>query len=85
MECVICHAVTRWPEYGLTCSQKCHEELIRRFEEKCGKFKKIVRMATGEAFKVPTRDIVEHGVSKQDLDKYPRWEETIDGTRFRRG
>ncbi len=59
----------------VTCSQPCHEKLVELLESKFGKFKKIVRMTTGEAFKVPTRDIIEKGIKEQELDKYPKWEE----------
>jgi hypothetical protein len=44
--------------------------------KKIGEFKKVVRIMTGEAFRVPTRDILENGLREQDLDKYPKWEET---------
>ena len=47
------------------------QELIARF----GEFKKVVRMRTGVAYKVPTRHILEKGIREQDLDQYPRWEE----------
>lgn len=55
-----------------TCSDAHHEELVNRLVAQFGEFKKIVRMATGEAFKVPTRDIIEKGIREQDLDQYPR-------------
>jgi len=32
---------------------------------------------TGEAFKVPTRDIIDQGVKEQGLDKYPKWEDAL--------
>lgn len=47
------------------------QELIARF----GEFKKVVRMRTGVAYKVPTRDILEKGIREQDLDRYPLWED----------
>jgi len=51
------------------------EELVRRLIDQFGEFKKVVRMTTGEAFKVPTRDIIEKGIREQDLDQYPKWED----------
>ena len=51
------------------------EQIISRLIEQFGEFKKIVRMSTGEAFKVPTRDIIEKGIQEQELDKYPKWED----------
>ncbi len=47
------------------------QELIARF----GEFKKVVRMRTGVAYKVPTRDILVKGIREQDLDQYPKWVE----------
>jgi len=73
--CVICSQ-----EYdggrAQTCSDSCHNEFVNRLVKKYGEFKKIVRNSTGEAFKVPTRDILEKGINEQDLDRYPRWEES---------
>jgi len=51
------------------------EQIISRLIEQFGEFKKIVRMSTGEAFKVPTRDIIEKGIREQELDNYPKWED----------
>lgn len=59
----------------LTCSQACHDELANRLVTQYGEFKKVARMTTGEAFKVPTRDIIEKGIRERDLDQYPRWED----------
>lgn len=72
MNCIICGAACRLGA-GITCSPACHEELVRRWEVKCGKYKKIVRKTTGEAFKVPIRTIIEQGIKEQDLDKFPKW------------
>jgi len=49
--------------------EKIIQELIARF----GEYKKVVRMRTGVAYKVPTRDILEKGIREQDLDRYPEW------------
>ncbi len=56
--------------------QRTKEKLIRRVIEQFGEFRKVVRMTTGEAFKVPTRDIIEKGIQEQDLDQYPKWEDS---------
>ncbi len=58
-----------------SCSEPCHAELINRLVAQFGEFKKVVRSSTGEAFKVPTRDILEKGIREQDLDQYPKWEQ----------
>ena len=70
--CVICDT----PYFGgrqFTCSEACHDEMIRRLIEKYGEFRMVVRMKTGETFKVPTRDILEKGVREQAIDRYPHW------------
>jgi len=59
----------------MTCSDACHEKLIRHLIAEFGEFKKVVCMTTGEAFKVPTRDIIEKGIREQELDQYPEWED----------
>ena len=51
------------------------EATIEHLERLYGKYKKVVRLATSEAFRVPTRDIIVKGVKEQELDQYPRWEE----------
>lgn len=59
----------------MTCSEECHKDLVRRLIAGGGKFKKVVRLTTGAAYKVPTKNIIEMGLREQDLDRYPRWEE----------
>jgi len=71
-ECFICHQVYEGGR-ELTCSDQCHQELVRRLIAKLGEFKKVVRMTTGVAYKVPTRDIIEPGVKEEELDRYPLW------------
>lgn len=72
-KCFIC---LKYYEGGreLTCSDECHEELVRRLVAEFGEFKKVVRASTGVAYKVPTSDIIESGLREQDLDRYPLWE-----------
>jgi len=72
--CIIC-GTTYDQGREMSCSDACHEKLIRHLIDELGKFKKIVRAATGVAYKVPTRDIIEKGVQEQDLDQYPKWED----------
>lgn len=73
MNCVICGKECL--PYRMTDSPDCHEKFVEFLEEKFGKYKKMTRMATGQAFKVPLRDIIEKGLRDQDLDKYPIWED----------
>jgi ribosomal protein L6P/L9E len=51
--------------------ERAIQKLIARF----GEFKRVVRMRTGVAYKVPTRDIIVKGIREQDLDQYPKWVE----------
>ena len=59
----------------LTCSDQCHQELVRRLIADFGEFKKVVRQSTGVAYKVPTGDIIESGLREEELDRYPVWKE----------
>jgi len=67
--CVICgrRIATRL----LTCSERCHEELINRLVKEFGEYKIVVDAQTGLKHKVPTRDILEHGLRYDDLGVYP--------------
>lgn len=51
-----------------------HECIIQEYIARFGEYKKIVRMSTGVAYKVPTRIIIEQGIREQDLDQFPLWE-----------
>jgi len=84
-ECVICGKVyDRGRE--LTCFEGCHEQLVERLIARFGEYKKVVRMRTGVAYKVPTKDIVELGLREQELDRYPVWteESNAKATAYRR-
>lgn len=60
----------------MTCSDQCHQVLVNQLVAQVGEFKKVVRQSTGIAYRVPTRDIIEGGLREQDLDRYPRWEDS---------
>lgn len=51
------------------------EDQIRRIKALHPFFLKVVRMTTGEAFKVSTRNMVDKGIREQELDQYPKWED----------
>jgi hypothetical protein len=72
--CVIC-GEAYVPGRVMTCSDKCHDEMKRIIIKNHGKFKKVVDHK-GIAYRVPTEDIIEHGIEEKDLGKYPRWEDT---------
>lgn len=71
--CVICQ---QFYEGGreLTCSNDCHQELVKRLIAEFGGLRRVVRQSTGAAYRVPTKDIIESGLREQDLDGYPLWE-----------
>lgn len=72
--CIICN-IPITIAGRMTCSEKCHGEFIWLSEKEFGIIKKVVDMTTGVVYKVPTRDIIEKGVTWKDLTKYPLWEE----------
>lgn len=72
--CVICQNFYT-PGREMTCSDECHEELVRRVISQFGQFKKVIRQSTGIAYKVPTRDILEKGIKEAEMDQYSLWEE----------
>jgi hypothetical protein len=57
----------------VTCSDECHEKLVQELEEKFGVYKRVKDSVTGKIYRVPTRDIVEKGLSFGDLMNYPEW------------
>lgn len=59
----------------MTCSEECHEKFVDRLEKEFGDVKKVIDQTIGIAYKVPTRDIVENGLTWQDLPKYPQWDD----------
>lgn len=71
--CLVCQKLYEGGR-ELTCSDECHQELVRQLIAQFGEFKKVVRQSTGIAFKLPTRDIIERGVKEKELDQYPIWE-----------
>lgn len=76
MVCPVCGVAFSADQYRDTCGKpECHEAFVQRMIKQYGEFKRVVRMTTGQVFKVPIRDIIERGVREQDLDRYPAWEE----------
>lgn len=72
--CLICGNLYE-PGRELTCSDSCHEELVKRLIAEFGEYKKVVRASTGIAYKVPTKHIIECGLNERDLDQYLLWED----------
>ena len=72
--CIICSLPVK-VEGRMTCSEKCHDEFIKFGEKKFGITKKVVDITTGIAYQIPTKDIIEKGLTWKDLTKYPVWED----------
>lgn len=49
------------------------QQMLKELETKFGKYKKIILITTGKAYRVPTRDILTVGIKGTDLEKYPEW------------
>lgn len=73
--CVVCGKPKAGSRWLLTCSEECHERLVKKLIREFGEFKRVVNAETGKAYKVPTRDILVHGLKHEDLTKYPLWDE----------
>jgi hypothetical protein len=68
-KCIVCG---KEHDYRLlTCSEECHEKLIQKLIEIFGEYKVVVDVRTGAKHLVPTRIILEEGLSYGDLKKYP--------------
>lgn len=76
-KCIVCGTVyTIGPtSRSMTCSEECHNKLITEIEKKFDKYKKIVDVTTGIAYKVPTRIILENGIDQRQLNTFPVWDE----------
>jgi len=78
---VICFICQKIYSQGreITCSGWCHDKLISCIVAEFGEFKMVIRQATGIAYRVPTRDIIEFGLREVDLSQYPLWKEQDEG------
>ena len=74
VSCVICGRPVPLPGFAITCSAGCHEQFVADCERKFGRYKKVVSVETGLAYKVPTREIIERGLKFSDLPNYPPWD-----------
>ena len=57
----------------LTCSEPCHEKLVQVLIKKYGEYKKVCSRVTGKYYRIPTRIIIEEGLTHHDLTKFPEW------------
>jgi len=60
-----------------TCSEACHKKLIDKLVKTFGKYKRVIDVTTGKAYKVSTREILENGIRQEELPKYPEWKDEI--------
>jgi hypothetical protein len=60
---------------SITCGRACHEALVHELEKEFGVTKKVVDVETGRAYAVPTRDLVERGLTRDQLVAYPPYGE----------
>jgi endogenous inhibitor of DNA gyrase (YacG/DUF329 family) len=56
---------------AFTCSEKCHAAWIEQVVARHGETKEIASFETGRVYLVPTRVILEHGISGADLPRFP--------------
>lgn len=57
--------------HEMTCDALCHRLWIERLVQQYGETKRITNTATGKTYLVPTRDILEHGITGASLVTYP--------------
>lgn len=58
----------------ITCSDLCHNIFVEHLVKEKGQYQKVIDMETGKAHKVPTKLIIENGITQQDLKSFPLWD-----------
>ncbi|MEK6880021.1 MAG: hypothetical protein AABY22_10455 [Nanoarchaeota archaeon] len=61
-----------------TCSDECHEALVKKMEHDFGKFKRVVDAESGLVHKIPVRTIIENGIKQTNLKNFPLWDDGIE-------
>jgi uncharacterized OB-fold protein len=70
--CPACgNALTTPRPFSFTCNADCHKAWIDRLVEQHGEVKHITHVLTGKTYAVPTRVILEKGISAADLPTFP--------------
>ena len=54
-----------------TCNDECHQKWINEIIFRLGKVRHITLLTTGKIYAVPTRVILEEGITGAALSKYP--------------
>ena len=60
--------------HKMTCGDECHEKYVELLVEKDGTHQMITDIETGMTYNVPTRLVIEKGISQEELKNYPRCE-----------
>ncbi len=58
---------------NITCSEECHSKFVEKMLEEFGEYKKITDDDSGLSYKVPTKQIVEEGITQDQLKNFPFW------------
>jgi len=59
---------------NITCSVECHSKFVEKMLEEFGEYKKITDNVSGLTYKVPTKQIVEEGITQDQLKDFPLWD-----------
>lgn len=57
----------------ITCSELCHIRFVDFLIEEKGQYQKVIDTESGKSHKVPTRLIIEEGITQMDLKGFPLW------------
>ncbi len=58
---------------NITCSEECHSKFVEKMLAEFGNYKKITDEDSGLSYKVPTKQIVEEGITQDQLKNFPFW------------
>jgi len=59
---------------NITCSEECHSKFVEKMLDEFGEYKKITDNVSGLTYKVPTKQIVEKGITQEQLKDFPLWD-----------
>jgi len=59
---------------NITCSQECHQIFVKKMLDEFGENKKITDETSGISYKVPTKQIIEDGITQDQLKDFPLWD-----------
>jgi hypothetical protein len=58
---------------NITCGDDCHSKFVEKMLVEFGDYKKITDESSGISYKVPTKQIVEEGITQKQLKDFPVW------------